>query len=200
MSNTHFRALLFLLSLSLSPSVRASFLSLVSTWMSLWLLLSKANSGAGLRSACQTSRFPRWECRSMSSAILIVSDFFLLLCDKRIGFFFLKNRFIDQAPAARLYNPTLMYFLNGNPHLFKFTVWSLYLGLCVNEDVVISTGTFDPIFVVHRQTAEVNNIIELMSYTPLSAVHSHGHPEAWRLSASYTSYCMFDEYLEGRIW
>lgn len=114
--------------------------------------------------------------------------------------FFLKNRFIDQAPAARLYNPTLMYFLNGNPHLFIFTVWSLYLGLCVNEDVFISTGTFDPIFVVHRQTAEVNNIIELMSYTPLSAVHSHGQPEAWRLSASYTSYCMFDEYLEGRIW
>lgn len=54
-----------------------------------------------------------------------------------------------------------------------------------------------PFAKMHGQTAQVNDIIELMSYTPLSAVHSYGQPEAWRLSASYTGYCMFDESLEG---
>lgn len=37
---------------------------------------------------------------------------------------------------------------------------------------------------MHRQTAQANDIIELMSYTALSAVHSYGQPKAWRLSAS----------------
>ncbi len=55
---------------------------------------------------------------------------------------------------------------------------SLSLGLCVNEDDFISTGKFDPVCEMHRQTAQVNDIIELMSYMPLSAVHSYGQPEA----------------------
>lgn len=167
--------------------------------MSLWLLLSKANSGAGWRSARQTSRFPHWECRSMSSAIFIVLAFFSrLLFNKWAGAF--KGQIYWQSSCCDAQPAHVVYFLNGKPHLCIFTVQLLSLSLCVNEDDFISTGKFDPICVMHRQTAQVNDIIELMSYTPLSAVHSYGQPEAWRLSASYTGYCMFDESLEGRIW
>lgn len=111
---------------------------------------------------------------------------------------FLKDRFIDRAPAARAQPAHVVLFLNGNPFsLCILTLQSLSLGLCVNEYDFMSRGKFDPFTKMHRQTAQVNDIIELMSYTPLSAVHSYGQPEAWRLSASYTGYCMFDESLEG---
>lgn len=86
------------------------------------------------------------------------------------------------------------------PPLCIFTLASFRPGPRVNEDDFISAGKFDPICENHGQTARANDIIELMSYTPLSAAHSHGLPEAWRLSAPYTAYCMFDESLEGRIW
>lgn len=113
---------------------------------------------------------------------------------------FFKAQIYWQSSCCEAQSAHVVYFLNGKPHLRVFTVQSLSLGLSVNEDDFISTGKFDPICVMHRQTAQVNDIIELMSYTPLSAVHSYGQPEAWRLSASYTGYCMFDESLEGRIW
>lgn len=134
--------------LSLSP-VAASFLSLVSTWMSLWLLLSKANSGAGLRSACQTFRFPRWEYHCTLSAFLIVLGFFSpsLSNGRRFSFFFYGQIY---------WHEHLLWGSTGPRGLVSEWKTSLSLsvylqynhspfGLCVNEDDFISSGKFDPI-------------------------------------------------------
>lgn len=60
--------------------------------------------------------------------------------------FFLKDRFIDRAPAARAQPARVVLFLNGNPFsLSILTLQTLSLGRCVSEDDFMSRGKFDPV-------------------------------------------------------
>lgn len=89
---------------------------------------------------------------STPSAILIVwllwgcCFFSLLLLSTNGAAFFLKDRFIDRAPAARAQPARVVLFLNGNSFsLSILTLQTLSLGRCVNEDDFMSRGKFDPV-------------------------------------------------------
>lgn len=87
---------------------------------------------------------------STPSAILIVVGLLFFLSsapfNKWSGVFFLKDRFIDRAPAARAQPARVVLFLNGNPFsLSILTLQTLSLGRCVSEDDFMSRGKFDPV-------------------------------------------------------